>query len=367
MGRSSMSKPIDYSSYLVLDKLLQAQTPISSGAGAIHDEHLFIITHQTYELWFKQIIHELDSIIQIFKSPEVKDNSLLMVLRRMERINMIMQLLIQHVPILETMTAMDFLDFRHLLYPASGFQSLQFRALEIKIGLKDSGRVTFDQKSYKEHLPKDLKNQLNALADSPTLFEGVCAWLERTPFLTTEQFSFWTEYRSAVEKMFREESQLVERNTNVSPEIKQRIRAQLTASQNSFSEIFNPERFNELRTAGQWSLSYPAVQASLFIQLYRDEPVLHLPFQILQSLLTLDERLSDWRQAHARMAKRMLGMKPGTGGSSGHQYLKETADRQKVFEDFYKLTTFFVRSNYRPQLPQSLREQLAFKYTGGQL
>jgi tryptophan 2,3-dioxygenase len=361
-----MAKPISYPEYLRLDKVLDAQNPLSRSANnEIHDEHLFIITHQAYELWFKQVIFDLDSVLGFFSAKVVEDSALLTIQRRLERINMVLELMVSQVPILETMTSMDFLDFRHLLHPASGFQSYQFRELEIKIGLKDASRAQFDNKSYKEFLPHSLAEKITTIENTPNLFDRVQSWLERTPFLSSSQFSFWKEYRTAVENMFKEEDLLVDKNSYLSEEAKSKNKASLKSSKALFDDIFDSVKFEESRISGAWRLTYPAIQAALFIQLYRDEPALNLPYQILQQLLQMDEKLGDWRSAHARMAKRMLGMKPGTGGSSGYQYLKDAADKHKVFDDFYKLTTFFVRSAYRPTLPLALREKLAFNYTKG--
>ena len=95
-----------------------------------HDETLFIIVHQAYELWFKQIIHELDSIIKVFSPTKIPDYQMSLISSRLERINQIQKVIMEHLVILETMTPMDFLEFRDYLIPASGFQSVQFRAIE---------------------------------------------------------------------------------------------------------------------------------------------------------------------------------------------------------------------------------------------
>ena len=98
---------------------------------------LFIIIHQTYELWFKQILHEIQSVMDLFQKPIKLTNLLLVVIvRRMDRVNKIMTTLVGQLDILETMTSLDFLDFRDHLSPASGFQSHQFRKLEVMLGLK---------------------------------------------------------------------------------------------------------------------------------------------------------------------------------------------------------------------------------------
>ena len=132
-----------YSNYLGLDKILDSQHPVSARHGVeAHDEMLFIITHQAYEVWFKQIIYELDSIIALLSQDEIDDNSgdMGVIVRRARRIVEIWKLLIQQIDILETMSSVDFLEFRNFLIPASGFQSVQFKLIEAKIGLRIEGR-----------------------------------------------------------------------------------------------------------------------------------------------------------------------------------------------------------------------------------
>ena len=120
MKNSYTQKEQYYSDYLVLDRILDAQF-LESDARSMHahDEMLFIITHQTYELWFKQIRYELNSILKIFSRTQVNDNTgdLQIVNQRMTRIAEIWKILVDQVRILETMTPMDFLDFRSLQNP----------------------------------------------------------------------------------------------------------------------------------------------------------------------------------------------------------------------------------------------------------
>ena len=125
-----------YWDYLHLDYLLSAQNPKSAEAGhPQHDEHLFICVHQTAELWFKQILVELDAVMAVMGLPVVDERDLGTALARLERINQIVKLLTVHLDVLETMTPLDFMDFRGFLMPASGFQSVQFRLIENRFGL----------------------------------------------------------------------------------------------------------------------------------------------------------------------------------------------------------------------------------------
>lgn len=114
---------------------------------------------------------------------------------------------------------------------------------------------------------------------------------------------------------------------------------------------------------GERLLSYRATQAALLIVLYQDEPMLHMPFQLIQVLQDIDEFLTQWRYRHALMVHRMLGIKMGTGGSSGFSYLRATAHRHKIFQDLSNLSTFLVPRTLRPTLPMQLRKSLAFEYS----
>ena len=134
-----MPSDLHYHDYLQLDKILNAQFPESEKKHLpAHDEMLFIVIHQAYELWFKQLHHEVDSIVTIMGKPSLNDNSpeLQTVVHRLNRCVTILRVLVHQIDIMETMTPMDFLDFRDMLRPASGFQSWQFKELEAKLGLK---------------------------------------------------------------------------------------------------------------------------------------------------------------------------------------------------------------------------------------
>ncbi|EQC49669.1 tryptophan 2,3-dioxygenase family protein, partial [Bacteriovorax sp. DB6_IX] len=145
----NINEPVYYGEYLELDKLLDSQNPKSKKIGnEAHDETLFIIVHQVYELWFKQILHELHSVREIFDNSKVEESQLSTVVHRLERIKKIQGVLIDQLDVMESMTPMDFLEFRDLLVPASGFQSVQFREIEILMGLKTNQRKEVDRQYF---------------------------------------------------------------------------------------------------------------------------------------------------------------------------------------------------------------------------
>ena len=127
---------VTYGTYLKIADLLHLQKPLSSPVQ--HDEMLFIVIHQVYELWFKQILHEVNESVR-----SLEENRPAKFLRSLQRINTIQKVLIQQIDILETMTPHDFNLFRQRLNPASGFQSAQFRVLEFKLGAKNPAYLKF--------------------------------------------------------------------------------------------------------------------------------------------------------------------------------------------------------------------------------
>ncbi|MBP9706270.1 MAG: hypothetical protein KBD78_01400 [Oligoflexales bacterium] len=137
-------KDVSYSNYLKISELLNLQHPLSLPQE--HDEMLFIIIHQVYELWFKQIHHELTDSVR-----HLNQDELLGFLRKLNRVAAIQDILIKQVDVIETMTPVDFNLFRNKLNPASGFQSYQFRLLEFRLGQRDSQYLKFYRAQAEEH------------------------------------------------------------------------------------------------------------------------------------------------------------------------------------------------------------------------
>ena len=199
---------IHYESYLNLNKLLDAQHPRSEALQdkAAHEEMLFIIVHQSYEIWFKQIIHELESVLEMFKKDNVDEKSIGIAIARMNRVIIIFKLLIDHIPIMESMTPLDFLDFRNYLFPASGFQSYQFRKVENLLGLPEDERMTYAGHHYAAFFSDEQKEELDFIANSKNLFAAVQDWLERIPFLSFGDFDFLENYQKCRGKHGKERS-----------------------------------------------------------------------------------------------------------------------------------------------------------------
>lgn len=359
-----MPAPVYYGDYLKLDMLLATQVPESTRQGLLaHDEMLFIIVHQAYELWFRQILHELDRIQTDFDSNPMADEQLGRIVHGLDRINEILKLLIQQLDVLETMTPLDFLDFRDLLMPASGFQSMQFRAIETRLGLRREGRLLFDARAFDDRLSPADRARLADAEAKPKLLEQLDRWLSRTPFIAMGDFAFGKAYRAAVAQMLTADAARV-RASPVLTEAQRKAEATaIEGALDRFNAIFATEgKDSPPPQESPWRMSLAAVQAALFITVYRDQPVLQLPFRLLTALMDIEESLTLWRYRHALMVQRMIGVKIGTGGSSGHDYLRRTVEAHRVFADLFQLSTYLIPRSALPPLPAEVQSRMGFVY-----
>jgi tryptophan 2,3-dioxygenase len=161
--------PLTYGSYLRLDELLDLQTPVSDGPE--HDEMLFIIVHQVYELWFKEIIHELERMQALMEAGDAVRAQ-----HTFKRVLTILKVLVAQIDVLETMTPLEFLTFRDRLETGSGFQSHQWRALEFLLGQKRRGAV--------DHYAEGTAGRvlLERLYGKPSLWDSFLAYLDRAGY-----------------------------------------------------------------------------------------------------------------------------------------------------------------------------------------
>lgn len=165
---------LSYTSYLKVDELLELQKLQSDPPE--HDEVLFIIIHQTYELWFKQILHEFDKVRK-----DLENGNTWAAMKTFRRILTIMKTLVSQIDILETMTPLEFNSFRSFLGQSSGFQSLQFREMEILCGLR------FDLMKKAHQDKTDHINTLEKRMKEPTLWESFCSYLKKRGFLVNAE------------------------------------------------------------------------------------------------------------------------------------------------------------------------------------
>jgi len=286
------------------------------------------------------------------------------ILHHLERIIEIQRLMIKQFDVLETLSPLDFMDFRDYLFPASGFQSWQFRLLENLLGLQSNRRVQYERKAYHTRLSPEHQEIVQKAESGVTLFDVVQKWLERTPFLKEEgtSFDFLRHYMSAVDTMFNEDKNVVlsvnegrEETDELTKELER-----IEENRKNFMSLFDEEKHNEQIQQGSRRLSYRATQAALLINVYQEEPILHLPFKILQSLTLIDELFTQWRSRHVLMVHRMIGSKVGTGGSSGYWYLRATVEKGRVFTDIGNMSTYLIPRNKVPSLPPSVKSKLAY-------
>jgi len=253
---------LTYSSYLKVPELLELQQPQSSPPH--HDEMLFIIVHQTYELWFKELLHDLDAVVANLRgagaAPQSRDE-VYEAARLLRRCTEITRVLVEQFTILETMLPTHFLAFRGLLEPASGFQSEQFREIEFLCGLKDEKMLRYHRPTPEAYA--SLKRRLEEPSLRDVFFGALTAMGKLTPAAegTTEK-----------------------------------------------------ERF-EARAR--------AVHA-----LYKDEHHHRDWIDVCERLTEFDELVVSWRLRHIQLVERIIGVRMGTGGSAGASYLKLTLDKK---------------------------------------
>ncbi len=257
--------PYTYTSYLRLDELLDLQTPASGGKE--HDEMLFIVIHQVYELWFKQVLHEVDLLRRAFEASDRPQ-----ALASLKRILTIFKTLVSQVDILETMTPVSFLSFRDRLDSASGFQSFQFRELEVALGHRAAGIA--------DRLPEG----------SPERRRVEERLVERSVYDSFLRFLFLNGHEIPADVLGRDASLPVVED--------QRVR-------------------------------------DILVRIYHSDPENR---DVCERLVDLDEGLQEWRYRHVKMVQRTIGMKIGTGGSAGFEYLKNTLF-MPLFPDLWAIRT----------------------------
>lgn len=270
---------LTYGGYLKLRDLTSLQHLLSDPPQ--HDEMLFIIVHQVYELWFKELLHELDTIIERLDADQP-----LAAHRLVRRCIEIERVLVDQIAVLETMMPTDFLAFRDHLMPASGFQSFQFREIEYLSGLKDARFLKNYEPKSEEYLA------LEARLSQPSVAEAFYAMLRRRGF------------------------NLPEASTSSGPG---RVATSAETKENA-----EHERINELK------------------RVYQDADAHYDLFLLTESLIEYDEMFSMWRLRHVKMVERMIGSKTGTGGSDGAAYLKKTVER-KFFPELWELRTYLSK------------------------
>lgn len=258
--------PLTYHDYLKLDDILGAQ---DCKANDEHDEMLFIVIHQVYELWFKQILHEASYLSRNLVLADVAKSG-----HALKRILKIMKTLVGQIDILETMTPLSFSSFRNVLETSSGFQSLQFRQFEIAMGKRPAAILSH------LHLSEVQRAQLADQFDKPSLYDDLLRCLHVRGYDIP---------KDVLNRDFRAEY------------------------------------------AGDDSVQ------KVLLDIYRKESSESL---LLELFVDLEEGVQEWRYRHVKMVERTIGVKMGTGGSLGVEYLKSTLFKP-LFSDLWSLRSLF--------------------------
>jgi tryptophan 2,3-dioxygenase len=254
---------VTYSSYLKIDELLSLQQPRSRGPE--HDEMLFIVIHQVYELWFKELLHEFDRVRRLLEDDEPHRAQ-----HTLKRILTILKVMVAQLDILETMTPLEFLTFRQRLEAASGFQSDQFRQIEFLLGVKSEHAIRRFPDASRARLALEQRYR------EPTLWDAFLRYLSREGYAVP------------------------------APLLARDVVAPIEAS---------------------------AEVQRILVEVYRRDSK---NAELCERLVDLDEGVQEWRYRHVKMVERTIGAKPGTGGSSGAAYLRETVGRP-MFPDLWEI------------------------------
>ncbi len=265
---TDLRERLSYAGYLQLDTLLSAQLPLSDPPQ--HDEMLFIIQHQTSELWMKLVIHELRAAIAHLRRDDLEPCQ-----KIFARVKQIQRQLTEQWSVLETLTPSDYLRFRHVLGPASGFQSVQYRMIEFLLGNKNAGMIRVFA-----HDP-EAQAQLQAVLDAPSLYDEFLRYLARCGRPIP--------------------AEVIERD---------------------------------------WSQPYSSNPALLpiFEEIYEDTDANWDAYHLCELFVDLEVNFQLWRFRHMKTVQRIIGFKPGTGGSSGVAFLKQALELT-FFPELFEVRT----------------------------
>ncbi|WP_027080946.1 tryptophan 2,3-dioxygenase [Luteimonas mephitis] len=265
---TDLSGRMTYAGYLQLDRLLSAQNPLSSPPH--HDEMLFIVQHQTSELWLKLLIHELSAAVDHLRGDRVWQFG-----KVVARCKRVLDQLTAQWSVLETLTPSEYMEFRDILGPSSGFQSLQYRTVEFLMGNKNAA-------------------MLKVFAHEPAAAAGLRAVLE-APTLYDEFLRYLARWGHAI-----------------------------------------PQRHLE-RDWSRPHVSDPAL-VQVFERIYEDTATHWREYALCEDLVDLETQFQLWRFRHMRTVMRIIGFKRGTGGSSGVGFLKQALELT-FFPELFEVRT----------------------------
>ncbi|MCW8999764.1 MAG: tryptophan 2,3-dioxygenase, partial [Kangiellaceae bacterium] len=219
----------------------------------------------------------------------------------------------------------------------------------------------FDIKSFYNRLNDKDREHLMEMESQPSLFDQLEAWLERMPFLEKENFSFVEAYKTAVDSMLSNDLEIIQKVDYLSDGDRDFQIKDLEKTRQQFDALFDKDTFDKLTEEGHFRMSQRAMLGAVFIHLYRDEPAFQQPYQLLAKLVDIDEEFTQWRYRHTIMVHRMLGAKIGTGGSSGHDYLRQTTQNNRFFKDLFNMSTFLIPRSALPVLPEEIVKSMGLR------
>lgn len=352
--------PTTYWDYIRVDDLLSLQGGLGHDEATLADEELLFITvHQIFELWFKLIRSDMLIARDLFVRPKVSEQDLSRAVARLRRVTTIFKMGVHHFELVETIGTREYLGFRNKLMPASGFQSAQMRQIEVLFGLEDDERVPLGAPGAHIAALREpdgsasnaLKNLLETEADGPSLRLAVRSWLERTPIagVTFEDPKSMGAREDFLESFLNSQRDEVAHA---------RKRAKEVASEEDHArlddlydrEIASTEAFLRGTDVEDDPQRVRARVAMLFIETYRELPLLAWPREVLAGLIEVEQAFLVFRQRHARMVERVIGRRVGTGGSAGVDYLDKTALEYRVFRDLWAVRTLLLRDEAVPSL-----------------
>jgi tryptophan 2,3-dioxygenase len=357
-------RPATYWDYIRVEDLLSLQSGLERDETQLsNDEVLFITVHQVFELWFKLMLREIRTARDLFTSERVAEQQLSGAVRSLKRVSSVLRVSFGHWEVMETMTTREFLAFRDKLIPASGFQSAQLRQVEILIGLAEEDRIPMGPAGKQSGYLAALKSAgggespafdrvRKELDDTPSLKDALDTWLWRTPIDGCDPFHPQAEERLSefidafLVAHAREIDSACEHACAIadSDEDRSALRKRYENEKLGVRAFFAPT------DAEGGSHRRRTRAAMLFIETYRELPLLAWPREVLDSLVELEQFFVIFRQRHARMVERIIGRRTGTGGSAGVDYLDTTALRYRIFRDLWAIRTLQIRRAAAPSL-----------------
>jgi tryptophan 2,3-dioxygenase len=261
-----LGSSLSYGEYLQLDKVLDAQKPLSFE----HDEMMFIIVHQASELWMRLMLHELEGVLECVRRDDLDPS-----FKRLTRVSRVQAQLLSTWEVLSTMTPFDYSAFRNALGRSSGFQSYQYRLLEFLLGNKNAEMIEVHRRDPRIH------ERLARALEAPSLYDEALRLLSRRGYGIPEDYVM-----------------------------------------RDFREPYQPSK----QVAGAWLGVYHNAQKDWDL------------YELAERLVDLDYKFQLWRFHHMKTVERIIGYKPGTGGTGGVSYLAKALEL-KFFPELWQVRT----------------------------